>query len=274
MLRLGDGERLRGTGLALPDEADALVAGPGAVLVAEEAGEWLGVAGVRPVHGRPDTAERWLEWSRDERAARALTDATLEWARVRAIVQLDGEQLDAPDRVIRTERLVVRPFEPGDLEALHDMRSREEVVRFLYEPPSTLEVDRARLARRMGNVRFAITGDGIGLAAVRDEAVVGDYSLFLLSAEHRQAEIGFVVHPDHQGRGYATEAAAALLELAFDGFGMHRVIGRLEARNTPSARVLEKLGMRREAHFVENELVKGEWQSELVYAVLAAEWAA
>jgi RimJ/RimL family protein N-acetyltransferase len=82
------------------------------------------------------------------------------------------------------------------------------------------------------------------------------------------------VHPDHQGRGYATEAAAALLELAFDGFGMHRVIGRLEARNTPSARVLEKLGMRREAHFVENELVKGEWQSELVYAVLAAEWAA
>ena len=274
MLRLGDGERLRGTGLALPDEADALVAGPGAVLVAEEAGEWLGVAGVRPVHGRPDTAERWLEWSRDERAARALTDATLEWARVRAIVQLDGEPLDAPDRVIRTERLVVRPFEPGDLEALHDMRSREDVVRFLYEPPSTLEVDRARLARRMDNVRFAITGDGIGLAAVRDGAVVGDYSLFLLSAEHRQAEIGFVVHPDHQGRGYATEAAVALLELAFDGFGMHRVIGRLEARNTPSARVLEKLGMRREAHFVENELVKGEWASEVVYAMLDREWEA
>jgi RimJ/RimL family protein N-acetyltransferase len=53
---------------------------------------------------------------------------------------------------------------------------------------------------------------------------------------------------------------------------MHRVIGRAEARNAASARVLEKLGMRLEAHFVENEWVKGEWQSELVYAVLEREW--
>jgi len=273
-LRLGEGERLLGTGLELPHDPDALVGGPGAVLIAEDAGEWLGVAGVRPLHGRADTAERWLEWSRDERAARVLANATRDWARVRAIAELDGERLDAPDRVIRTERLVVRPFEPGDLAALHDMRSREDVVRFLYEPPSTLAEDRARLERRMRNVRFAITGDALGLAAVRDGTLVGDYSLFLQSAEHRQGEIGFVVHPDHQGRGYATEAAAALLELAFDGFGLHRVIGRLEARNTPSARVLEKLGMRREAHLVENELVKGEWQSELVFAVLEAEWRA
>ena len=55
---------------------------------------------------------------------------------------------------------------------------------------------------------------------------------------------------------------------------LHRVIGRLEARNVASARVLEKLGMRREAHFIENEWVKGEWQSEYVYAMLAEEWAA
>ena len=53
---------------------------------------------------------------------------------------------------------------------------------------------------------------------------------------------------------------------------LHRVVGRLEPRNTGSARVLEKLGMRREAHLVENEWVKGEWQSELVYAILAREW--
>jgi RimJ/RimL family protein N-acetyltransferase len=54
--------------------------------------------------------------------------------------------------------------------------------------------------------------------------------------------------------------------------GWHRLIGRTEARNTGSARVLEKLGMRLEAHLVENEWVKGEWQSELDYALLASEW--
>ena len=60
--------------------------------------------------------------------------------------------------------------------------------------------------------------------------------------------------------------------IAFDDLGLHRVIGRLEARNAASARVLEKLGMRLEAHLVENEWVKDEWQSELVYAILDREW--
>ena len=63
-----------------------------------------------------------------------------------------------------------------------------------------------------------------------------------------------------------------MLAFAFEELGLHRVVGRLEPRNTGSARVLEKLGMRREAHLVENEWVKGEWQSELVYALLAREW--
>ena len=65
-----------------------------------------------------------------------------------------------------------------------------------------------------------------------------------------------------------------MLAFAFEVVGLHRVIGRLEPRNRGSACVLEKLGMRREAHLVENEWVKGEWQSELVYAILADEWRA
>ena len=80
--------------------------------------------------------------------------------------------------------------------------------------------------------------------------------------------------PDHHSHGYATETARLLLELGFGEFGLHGVIGRLEPRNAASARVLERVGMRREAHFRENEFVKGEWQSELVYAILGHEWRA
>ncbi len=104
--------------------------------------------------------------------------------------------------------------------------------------------------------------------------LVADVVLIWVSAEHRQGEVGYIVHPDRQGRGYATEATRPLLRIAFEDLGLHRVVGRVEARNAASARVLEKLGMRREAHLVENEFVKDEWQSELVYAILDREWRA
>ena len=87
-------------------------------------------------------------------------------------------------------------------------------------------------------------------------------------------EIGYITHPAHGGQGFATEASRPLLGIAFDGMGLHRVIGRLEPRNVASARVLEKLGLRREAHLVENEWIKGEWQSELVDAILDRGWRA
>ena len=92
-------------------------------------------------------------------------------------------------------------------------------------------------------------------------------------ASTASGEIGFIFHPDHQGHGYATEAARALIAHAFEHYDLHRVSGRLEPRNGASARVLEKLGMRREGLLIENEWVKGEWQSEAIYALLAREWA-
>jgi RimJ/RimL family protein N-acetyltransferase len=176
---------------------------------------------------------------------------------------------------IQTERLLLRPFEEGDLQALYAMQSDEEVVRYLYHEARSLDEVRSALARKIAAVAIAGEGDGVGAAAVLGETgeVVADLSLWCVSEGHAQGELGFVVHPAHQGRGYATEAARPMLDFAFDTVGWHRMVGRTEARNIASARVLEKLGMRREAHFIENEWVKGEWQSELVYAMLAEEWA-
>ena len=95
-----------------------------------------------------------------------------------------------------------------------------------------------------------------------------------VSELHRQGELGYMIAGEHQGRGFATEAAPPLLAFAFDTMRLHRVVGRIEPRNVGSGRVLEKLGMRREADLVENEWVKGEWQSEAVYAILDREWRA
>ena len=112
----------------------------------------------------------------------------------------------------------------------------------------------------------------LGVELMATGQLIGHVSLSLGAPEHRQAEIGFMFQPGHQGRGYATEASEAMLALAFGTYELHRVYGRLEPRNVASARVLEKLGMRKEAHLIENEWVKDEWQSEVIYAVLAREW--
>jgi RimJ/RimL family protein N-acetyltransferase len=176
-----------------------------------------------------------------------------------------------PDWPLETERLVLRPYNDGDLENLHALYSLPEVARWLYYGPATLEESREKLGRRIASTELTEERGLQAAVELRDGTYVGDVVLFYASVEHKTVEIGFSFHPAQQGNGYATEAARALLDWAFDQ-GFHRVIGRLEARNTASARVLEKLGMRREALLVENEWVKGEWQSELVYAILEHEW--
>ena len=101
-----------------------------------------------------------------------------------------------------------------------------------------------------------------------------DYSAAYLRLRTEGGEIGYAFDPAFGGRGLATEAAAAMLRLGFEDLGLHRVIARLDARNLPSARLCERLGMRLEARLVRNEWFKGEWSDELDFAMLADEWPA
>ncbi|MBO0829035.1 MAG: GNAT family N-acetyltransferase [Streptosporangiales bacterium] len=179
-----------------------------------------------------------------------------------------------PDYPLCTERLDLRPFEPADLDAVHAIFSSPDVVRYLYEEPRDEEGARILLARKRRRRALVDSGDALSLAVVERAtgAVAGDVTFMWRSEEHRQAEIGYVLDPAFHGRGYATEASAELLRFGFEEVGVHRISGRLDGRNAASARVLERLGMRREAHLVQNEWVKGEWTDELVYAILADEW--
>jgi RimJ/RimL family protein N-acetyltransferase len=177
---------------------------------------------------------------------------------------------------IETERLVLRPFAPSDFDAMLAMQSDAEVARYLYWDPRTAAEVREILARKSKFTALRAPGDDLVFAVelASTGEVVGDCGMHWNDDEHRQGEIGFIVHPAHQSHGYATEAGREVLRIAFEDAGLHRVVGRLEARNTASAQVLEKLGMRREAHLIENEWVKGEWQSEVIYAMLDREWRA
>ncbi|MCR8549913.1 GNAT family N-acetyltransferase [Salipiger sp. P9] len=173
-----------------------------------------------------------------------------------------------------TERLVLRRFRPDDLVGFAAYHSREEVYRYLYQAVP----EGAEMAEKFAgflDTPFAAEGDRLRLAVTRaaDEALLGQVSLRIASRSARQGEIGYIFHPDVAGRGYATEAVRALLDLAFGRVGFHRIFARLDPLNAGSVGVVERLGMRREAHLVQNDRFNGVWGDELIYALLHAEWA-
>src|ERR1700679_2580349 len=161
---------------------------------------------------------------------------------------------------LSTNRLIIRALTPDDVDRHYAMFSDPDVVRYLYFGPFDRLGALEHLARRSivelpaegGWINFGVEVKGEGI-------LIGELAMGFISATHRHYEVGYVLDPAYAGRGYATEGAAVIVDLAFTGLGAHRVSGRLDARNMASARVLEKLGMRCEGLFIENEYVKGEW---------------
>jgi RimJ/RimL family protein N-acetyltransferase len=177
---------------------------------------------------------------------------------------------------IETQRLTLRWYRPGDIDALIDLQRREDVITLIPWEQRSREKTIEWLQSKISVQALETDGDYLTLAVEKtaDRVYVGEVLLFLVSRQHLQGEVGYVFHPDYQRRGYATEATAAVIDAGFDSFGLHRIRARLDARNEASARLCERLGMRREAHLIENELHKGVWEDELVYAILDREWAA
>lgn len=177
-----------------------------------------------------------------------------------------------PALPIRTERLLLRPLTERDVPAVTAYRSLPEVSRFLPHEPLDEQQVAERIAGRWARHVLDEPGSAVCLAIEAAGVLVGDVVLFVSGArEAETVELGWVLAPEHEGHGYATEAAAALLQVAFDGFGAHRVVARMDPDHDGSAAVATRLGMRREALLIENERIKGEWLDTLYFALLERE---
>jgi RimJ/RimL family protein N-acetyltransferase len=176
---------------------------------------------------------------------------------------------------VHTARLVLRPMTEADLDDIHDYHSRADVCRYLpFEPRSRDEVAE-KIAKY--SKALVLNGDGdfwqLAIERASDPGhVIGDVFFTIKSVANATCEVGWILHPDHTGSGYMTEAAQAVLKIAFDELGMHRAIADLDPRNHASAALCERLGMRREADFLEDLWFKGEWGDTAIYAILEREW--
>lgn len=176
---------------------------------------------------------------------------------------------------IETPRLVLRDFRAADLEAVHAYASRDEVARYLIWGPNTPAQSREAIEGFLEDQRRRPrTHYDVGMVLKLQGALIGGVGLRISDWENRTGDVGYVVHPDYWGYGLAEEAARALIEAGFTQLGLRRIVAFCDQRNKASARVMERLGMRREGAFRQSKLIQGEWRDEYLYAVLAEEFLA
>ena len=182
--------------------------------------------------------------------------------------------VDAAFTALTSARLVLRRFQPEDLDAFVAYRSDPKVARYQnWEAPYPPNQAR-RLLDELQAIHPDTPGEWFQFAAAlrRTDRLIGDCAAHIRADDPRQAEIGFTLAPEYQGYGYATEAVHRLLHYLLIERGKHRVSATCDDRNTRSAAVLERVGMRREGHLLESTWSKGEWTSDLLYGVLRREW--
>ena len=173
---------------------------------------------------------------------------------------------------IRTSRLVLREFEESDAPSANTYESDAEVVRYQTHGPRSLDESLAYIQQVRTTTAAQTPRRLFDLAITHNDQFVGRVGLNIKDPALGEGELWYILHPAHWGQGLVPEAARAMLELGFGELGLHRIIIDTDPRNHASVRVAQKLGMRQEAHFVENFFAKNEWSDSLIFALLRREW--
>ena len=179
-----------------------------------------------------------------------------------------------PSFPLRTARLDLRPHRPEDLDDLLRFHSDPEVVRFVPWPVRDRAATEETLRTKLQQGSWREPGQWMVLAVElrATSTVIGEVLLKHVSDTDRQGELGFALGREHQGRGYAEEAARELLRVGFEELGLHRVVAICIEENEASAGLLQRLGFRREGRLVDNAFHKGSFVTQLLFGLTEDEW--
>ena len=174
---------------------------------------------------------------------------------------------------IETERLFLREFLRDDTSSMAAYWRDPRYQRF-YEQTKDIDAVVGELVSRFVAAQTSQPRVSWQLALIERASgcMIGNCGIRINDPALKEANIGYELNPDYWGRGYATEAARAIVTFGFEELALHRIWAECVADNTGSARVLEKLGMRREAHFREHQWYRARWWDTLIYAIHDREW--
>jgi RimJ/RimL family protein N-acetyltransferase len=178
-----------------------------------------------------------------------------------------------PEQPLLTERLLLRRYLENDFEAVHEYGSDPEVARFVPFGPNTLEDTQGFINRTLSSYSDPDNKELNWAITLKDTGqLIGGGGIRIRQEE--SASIGYVLNRRFWGKGYATETARALLTFGFTRLNLHRMFATCDPENWASAHIMEKIGMRREGHFLEDVQKRGEWRNSYLYAILEREWRA
>jgi RimJ/RimL family protein N-acetyltransferase len=174
---------------------------------------------------------------------------------------------------LKTERLILRRLILNDAAAMYQYRSDPQVGRYQsWHPANEQEVE--AFIRKIDRTAFNAvdTWFQLGICLKPTHELIGDIGIHFLPPENMQVEIGFTINPIYQHKGYATEAVNRLLHHLFTGLRKHRVIASVDPENAASIRLLERIGMRKEAHFHQSLWNGRDWVDDIIYALTEDDW--
>ncbi|MHB8134974.1 MAG: GNAT family N-acetyltransferase [Anaerolineaceae bacterium] len=174
---------------------------------------------------------------------------------------------------INSKRLIIRPLFIGDLHAVLAITGAPDIYHYIPEKPMNEQDIRNMIERGQNHPECDDVPVDVAVELIETNELVGLLSFCTISNRFRAVEVGWMVHKGYRGNGYTSEAARALITYGFLTLGLHRIIASCDPLNMPSARIMENLGMDREAELVGSVVLSdGEWHNEYFYTITEKEW--
>ncbi|HRY98329.1 MAG TPA: GNAT family protein [Bacteroidales bacterium] len=173
---------------------------------------------------------------------------------------------------LETERLLIRPLTIAYKNELLAYRRDKEANKYQGWIPEKIEDVEEFIAKIADRIDVPDTWFQLVLIEKETNTIVGDLGIHFMDSENRQTEIGCTLSKDYQNRGYATEALMRVMDYLFSDLNKHRIIASIDPDNKSSIRLVERVGFRKEAHFIESLWIHGKWVDELIYAMTGKYW--
>ena len=173
---------------------------------------------------------------------------------------------------LESERLVLRRLKDSDAPEVYKIRSNLERMKYIPRPILQNEEEALAMIQMMNTKIDENTDINWAVCLKNSDKIIGFMGFYRVQPESYRTEIGYMILPEYDGKGYVSESVTTMLNYAFNTVGFHSVEAVIDPNNFGSARVLEKNGFRKEAHFIENFFWNNEFIDSVHYGILKREF--